>query len=121
MLHVLGWLYEDTDDTPAMLLAAHGNRLAASRVRATANLTLKQKDGLYDGARRSLEVLDEPAYAAWVTPPARARFGVDAGQVTAFCLAQRTHELPSSPRWTSPLAATPCTPCRWKAPNRRPR
>ena len=51
-------------------------------------------DGLYDGARRSLEVLDEPAYAAWVTPPARARFGVDAGQVTAFCLAQRTHELP---------------------------
>ncbi len=73
MLHVLGWLYEDTDDTPAMLLAAHGNRLAASRVRATANLTLKQKDGLYDGARRSLEVLDEPAYAAWVTPrPGRA-------------------------------------------------
>jgi len=94
MLHVLGWLYEDTDDTPAMLLSAHGNPLAASRVRAMANLTSKQKDGLYDGARRFLEVLDEPSYAAWVTPPARARFGVDAGQVTAFCLAQRTDELP---------------------------
>jgi len=72
MLHVLGWLYEDTDDTPAMLLAAHGNPLAASRVRAMANLTSKQKDGLYDGARRFLEVLDEPAYAAWVTPPTAA-------------------------------------------------
>jgi len=43
MLHVLGWLYEDTDGTPAMLLASHGNRLAASRVRATANLTLNKR------------------------------------------------------------------------------
>jgi len=93
MLHVLGWLYEDTDLTPALLLEAHGDTLAASRVRATSNLTSKQKDGLYDGARRFLEVLDEPAYAAWVSPPARVRFVIDGGEV-ATQPTERTHELP---------------------------
>jgi len=63
VLHVLQWLYDDTDLTPARLLAAHGNPMAAARVMATTNLRPAQKDGLYDGARRFLEVLDEPAYA----------------------------------------------------------
>ena len=94
MLHVLEWLYEDTDLTPALLLEAHGNTAAGARVRSTSNLTSKQKDGLYDGARRFLEVLDEPSYAAWVTPPARVVFTVEAGVVVSFCRARRTHELP---------------------------
>lgn len=87
VLHVLEWLYDDTDLTPARLLAAHGNPMAAARllaahgnlmaaarVMATTNLRPAQKDGLYDGARRFLEVLDEPAYAGWVTPPRRRVF-----------------------------------------------
>ncbi len=92
MLHVLEWLYDDTDLTPARLLAAHGNPMAAARVMAITNLRPAQKDGLYDGARRFLEVLDEPAYAGWVTPPRRRVF-TQLGDDMDITLAAATHDV----------------------------
>ncbi len=93
VLHVLEWLYDDTDLTPARLLAAHGNPMAAARVMATTNLRPAQKDGLYDGARRFLEVLDEPAYAGWVTPPRRRVF-TQLGDELEVTEAEATHDAP---------------------------
>jgi len=93
VLHVLEWLYDDTDLTPARLLAAHGNPMAAARVMATTNLRPAQKDGLYDGARRFLEVLDEPAYAGWVTPPQRRVF-TQLGDELEVTEADATHDVP---------------------------
>jgi len=81
LIHVLEWLYKDTNLTPALLLEQHGQPMAGARVRATSSLTPRQKDGLYDGARRFLEVLDEPAYAAWVTPPQRRLFAATGDRV----------------------------------------
>jgi len=93
VLHVLEWLYDDTDLTPARLLTAHGNPMAAARVMATTNLRPAQKDGLYDGARRFLEVLDEPAYARWVTPPRRRVF-TQLGDELEVTEAEATHDVP---------------------------
>jgi len=117
VLHVLEWLYDDTDLTPARLLAAHGNPMAAARVMATTNLRPAQKDGLYDGARRFLEVLDEPAYAGWVTPPRRRVFTQLATTWTSPSPRRPTTCL-SSPRPPSRPVPTRCTRCRWKARSR---
>jgi TraM recognition site of TraD and TraG/Type IV secretory system Conjugative DNA transfer len=77
LLHVADWLTHDEDLTAVDLLRHHDQPLAADKLLTYIRLTRKQKDGLYGSARAFVAVLDEPAYAAWVTPPQRVEFFTD--------------------------------------------
>jgi TraM recognition site of TraD and TraG/Type IV secretory system Conjugative DNA transfer len=96
LLHVASWLAHDNDLTAVTLLRQHGQPMAADKLLTYIQLSPKQKDGLYGSARAFVAVLDEPAYAAWVTPPARVEFLTDTtGWVSAASpLTGRRPELP---------------------------
>lgn len=83
LLHAVGWLGRDQDDTPAQILTAFGKTRAAARVKEAQGLTDRQRDGLFDMARRFLDILSDDEYAGAVTPPARAIIEVDATDKTA--------------------------------------
>lgn len=78
LLHVATWLGRDQDATPCQILTAYGKVRAAGRVREFQGLTERQRDGVFDMARRFLDVLSDDEYAAAVTPPSRAKIEVDA-------------------------------------------
>lgn len=71
MLHVYGWLSDATLDTPIEALNNAGHTSAASQVLTAQNLNPRQRDGLYDMARRFVNVMSDPGYAASVLPPRR--------------------------------------------------
>ncbi|MGS2807711.1 type IV secretory system conjugative DNA transfer family protein [Nocardia sp. MW-W600-9] len=97
LLHVAEWLGKDQDPTPALILDAHGQRRPAERIRESQALYSRQRDGLYDMARRFLNVLADADYARMVTPPSRTHLRVregKAGVVIEKAAQPRTHELP---------------------------
>ena len=71
LLHVYGWLSDPTLETPIDALLAAGHSSAASQVLTAQNLNPRQRDGLYDMARRFVNVMSDPSYAASVLPPRR--------------------------------------------------
>jgi type IV secretory pathway TraG/TraD family ATPase VirD4 len=71
LLHVLEWLSDDTSVVPARILDERNHHAAASAVRRARGLNPRQRDGLFDMARRYLAVLTEPSYARSITPPTR--------------------------------------------------
>ncbi|MEV0766387.1 type IV secretory system conjugative DNA transfer family protein [Nocardia sp. NPDC050435] len=71
LLHTTEWLGRDQDPTPAMILRHHGHPRAAGRIMEAQALYARQRDGLYDMARRHLDVLTHKGYAAVITPPSR--------------------------------------------------
>ena len=73
--HVYGWLSEPNRDLPARLLRNAGEDLAAERLTTASKLNDRQRDGLYDMARRFVAVMEEPRYAASVLPPERVDYG----------------------------------------------
>lgn len=73
--HVYGWLAEPNRDLPAKLLRNAGEELAAERLTTASKLNDRQRDGLYDMARRFVSVIEEPRYAASVLPPKRVDYG----------------------------------------------
>ncbi|MBF6094999.1 type IV secretory system conjugative DNA transfer family protein [Nocardia cyriacigeorgica] len=76
LLHVAEWLGRDQDETPALILRAHGHTRPAERIVECQGLYARQRDGLYDMARRFLNVLSDPGYARMVTPPQRLQIKV---------------------------------------------
>ena len=78
LLHAIGWLGSDQNKTPAQILDAFDKKRAAARVLEAQGLTERQRDGLFDMARRFLDILSDDEYARAVTPPARAIIEVDA-------------------------------------------
>ena len=76
LLHVVEWLSRDQDATPALLLRRFGKYRAAQRIIDAQSLYARQRDGLYDMARRFLNVLSDDVYAQMVTPPNRRSFSV---------------------------------------------
>ncbi|RRQ14154.1 hypothetical protein CXF46_10885 [Corynebacterium bovis] len=82
MGHVFDWLLSPTaTQLPADILRVHGLDMAARSAEQTANLTSRQRDGIYGMARRYLDLLENPQVAAMVLPPRRVRLGVADGQV----------------------------------------
>lgn len=73
--HVYGWLSEPNRDLPAKLLRNAGEELAAERLTTASKLNDRQRDGLYDMARRFVAVMEEPRYAASVLPAQRVDYG----------------------------------------------
>lgn len=108
LLHVAEWLGRDQDQTPALILRHHGHSRPAERILECQGLYSRQRDGLYDMARRFLNVLSDEGYALMVTPPARqkitAREATDndrknsrdngTGVVVDRAEQLRTHDLP---------------------------
>ncbi|WP_280378152.1 type IV secretory system conjugative DNA transfer family protein [Nocardia wallacei] len=76
LLHAGEWLSQDQDQTPALILKAKGHTYAAQRILDAQSLYARQRDGLYDMARRYLNTLSDEGYARMVIPPIRKRFSV---------------------------------------------
>ncbi|MFI9508599.1 type IV secretory system conjugative DNA transfer family protein [Nocardia sp. NPDC052566] len=76
LLHVAEWLGRDQDQTPALILRHFGHHRAAERILESQALYARQRDGLYDMARRYLNVLTDSGYARMITPPSRRRLRV---------------------------------------------
>ncbi|MGF6885959.1 hypothetical protein ABIA39_007528 [Nocardia sp. GAS34] len=97
LLHVAEWLSADQDQTPALILHRKGHPVPARRIMDAQALYARQRDGLYDMARRFLNTLSDEGYAQLVTPPARKRFSVYEGAqgvVIDVELQPMTHQLP---------------------------
>ncbi|MEU7765045.1 TraM recognition domain-containing protein [Nocardia sp. NPDC049190] len=76
LLHVAEWLGRDQDQTPALILRHCGHHRSAERILESQALYARQRDGLFDMARRFLNVLSDEGYARMVTPPRRWLLGV---------------------------------------------
>ncbi|MGW0357136.1 type IV secretory system conjugative DNA transfer family protein [Nocardia nova] len=76
LLHVAEWLSSDQDQSPILILRHHNHRRAAQRILDAQGLYARQRDGLYDMARRFLNVLSDEGYATMITPPARTTISV---------------------------------------------
>lgn len=74
LLHVFGWLAEPNRHLPETLLRDNGQPLAATRIATTRDLNDRQRDGLYDMARRFVSVMAAPKYAAAVVPKNRKHY-----------------------------------------------
>ncbi|WP_051194419.1 type IV secretory system conjugative DNA transfer family protein [Nocardia jiangxiensis] len=97
LLHVSEWLSADQDQTPALILRAKGHLVPARRILDAQSLYARQRDGLYDMARRFLNTLSDEGYAQMVTPPSRTRFTVYEGAdgiVIDTAADPTTHRLP---------------------------
>ncbi|GAB2917888.1 hypothetical protein GCM10027047_14510 [Rhodococcus aerolatus] len=77
LLHVLGWLSNDTTSVPERHLDAFGHDVPAMALRRMRALNPRQRDGLFDMARQYLANLSEPAYARSITPPRRQPLDAD--------------------------------------------
>ncbi|WP_369797530.1 type IV secretory system conjugative DNA transfer family protein [Nocardia sp. CNY236] len=71
LMHVAEWLGRDQDTTPALILRKSGKQRPAQRILEYQALYSRQRDGLFDMARRFLNVLSDETYASMVCPPTR--------------------------------------------------
>lgn len=103
LLHCAEWLGRDQDQTPALILRHYGHHRPAERILEAQALYARQRDGLYDMARRFLNVLSDEGYARMVTPPQRVQLVVreetdtktrKTGVVIDTTKQDRTHDLP---------------------------
>ncbi|WP_067723466.1 type IV secretory system conjugative DNA transfer family protein [Nocardia yamanashiensis] len=90
IMHTYSWLADEDTPLPAQQLEAAGQQIAAMKVRTAQSLNGKQRDGLYDMARRMLMVLSDPGWAQTVLPPTRKEFP---GDTTALSSWGREHTL----------------------------
>ncbi|MGW4242944.1 type IV secretory system conjugative DNA transfer family protein [Nocardia sp. NPDC004722] len=89
--HTYSWLSYDGCKLPAHLLHEHGHPIAAAKVRTAQALNPRQRDGLFDMARRMLTVLTDERYAATVLPPQRRIFDGDDSPLSQWA---PSHNLP---------------------------
>lgn len=91
LYHVKAWLNEDTNRTAVGILEHTTGHESARTLSAAQNLNPRQRDGLWDMARRLLRVLDNGSYGQWISPPRRRTIGVD-DQASSY--APAGHRLP---------------------------
>ncbi|WP_067666043.1 type IV secretory system conjugative DNA transfer family protein [Nocardia miyunensis] len=98
LLHVAEWLGRDQDQTPQLILTRHGDLRAAQRITEMQSVTARQRDGVFDMARRFFNVLSDQLYAVVATPPARRRISVygdmHSGIRVDIGYDRTTHDLP---------------------------
>lgn len=66
---VFCWLTDPDENEPTGLLRAGGHNLAADGLRATIDLPVKQKAGIYGAASKTVSFLSDPHVLAWVENP----------------------------------------------------
>ncbi|MFI6956624.1 type IV secretory system conjugative DNA transfer family protein [Nocardia sp. NPDC050408] len=98
LIHAAEWLGRDQDQTPVLILRDHDHPRAAERILEAQSLYARQRDGLFDMARRYLNVLTHEGYARMVTPPQRriikAHEGPDNTVVLDISDGEEVHDLP---------------------------
>ncbi|MCX4098419.1 type IV secretory system conjugative DNA transfer family protein [Nocardia sp. alder85J] len=98
LLHVAEWLGRDQDQTPQLILTRFSDIRAAQRITEMQSVTARQRDGLFDMARRFLNVLSDQSYAIVATPPARRRISVHGDARSGISIdvdrGPVTHQLP---------------------------
>ncbi|MFE9324157.1 type IV secretory system conjugative DNA transfer family protein [Nocardia sp. NPDC052278] len=99
LIHAAEWLGRDQDQTPALILRHYNHARAAERILEAQSLYARQRDGLFDMARRFLNVLSDEGYARLVTPPRRlllaAREDTDKKTGTPRIVIEKTEQAPT--------------------------
>lgn len=91
MMHAYAWLSDEENTLPAELLRAGDHPVAATKLVTAQSLHPRQRNGLYDVARRNINVLTEPDYARTVLPPLRHHVPDDTTDLNDW---RPTHNLP---------------------------
>ncbi|WP_280489904.1 type IV secretory system conjugative DNA transfer family protein [Nocardia carnea] len=91
ILHAYAWLSDEENILAADLLRSAGHPIAATKLVTAQSLHPRQRNGLYDVARRNLNVLTETSYVRSVLPPARQQIPGDTTDLNDW---QPTHNLP---------------------------
>ncbi|ATL72483.1 type IV secretory system conjugative DNA transfer family protein [Nocardia terpenica] len=91
ILHAYALLSQEESQLAYKLLVDSGQLPAATKLRTAQRLYPKQRDGLYDVARRNLNVLTDPDYLRTVLPPRRIQIPGDTTELGAW---MPTHTLP---------------------------
>lgn len=99
LLHVATWLGDETNPIPAQILRSPSligrpRIQAARRIDETQGLNPRQRDGLFDMARRFLNVLSDDEYAYVITPPQRTIAIAEADGSFTLDYEESTHDLP---------------------------
>lgn len=94
LTHVFEWLMTPTNRLPVQILRACGFEETARSAEQMANLTERQRDGIYGMARRYVDLLEDPQVARNVLPPERIRLGVTPDDEIVTEVVQRRHSLP---------------------------
>lgn len=77
LIHTLAWLADPDDATAHRQLVTVRDTFAATKLATAQGLNPRQRDGLYDMARRNLDVFTDPTAATTVVPPTRTEFAAD--------------------------------------------
>lgn len=99
MLHAAEWLGRDQDETPVLILHLHDHHNAARLITEKQSLTSRQRDGVFDMARRFLGNLTDETYAQVVIPPRRHTISVSGDEQTGIYLSSEpegdaSHDMP---------------------------
>jgi len=105
LLHAAEWLGRDQDETPMLILHLHGHHNAARLITEKQSLTSRQRDGVFDMARRFLGSLTDEVYAKVVLPPRRCVLSVTGDpqsgiHLTSEPVDEPIHELPEFDPWS---------------------
>lgn len=84
LLHVYGWLSDEENELPQRILEHHDHQIVAMRLESVRGLNPRQRDGLYDMARRFIGLLEEQTYVMSVLPPQRIDISLGAVRDTAI-------------------------------------
>nr|QJS06123.1 conjugal transfer protein TraD, ATPase [Cryobacterium sp.] len=82
LLHVYGWLSDEDNELPQKILEEHNHQIVAMRLQSVRGLNPRQRDGLYDMARRFISLLEEQNYVMSVLPPERVDVSLGATRDT---------------------------------------
>ncbi|OZE28469.1 hypothetical protein CH278_23920 [Rhodococcus sp. 05-2254-5] len=82
LLHVYGWLSDEDNELPQKILEEHNHQIVAMRLQSVRGLNPRQRDGLYDMARRFISLLEEQNYVMSVLPPERVDVSLGAARDT---------------------------------------
>ncbi|MBF6064696.1 type IV secretory system conjugative DNA transfer family protein [Nocardia terpenica] len=104
LVHAAEWLGRDQDETPVLILHRHNHHNAARLITEKQSLTSRQRDGVFDMARRFLGSLTDETYARVVLPPRRRRISVSGDEQVGIDIASEPesdaiHGLPEFDPW----------------------
>lgn len=93
LTHVFEWLMTPTNPLPVKILRAQGFAETARSAEQMANLTERQRDGIFGMARRYVDLLEDPSIARAVLPPEQVRLGISADDKILRKVAGHRHSL----------------------------
>ncbi|KZM71630.1 hypothetical protein AWN90_02585 [Nocardia terpenica] len=104
LVHAAEWLGRDQDETPVLILHRFNHHNAARLITEKQSLTSRQRDGVFDMARRFLGSLTDETYAWVILPPHRRMISVSGDEQAGIDLTSEpdnkpVHDLPEFDPW----------------------